>query len=646
MKTFYCLFAFALLSCRLNSQTTGWIVIDSMENANSVISRYHNQITYDPYSKVVAIVHPMSKAFGTTSDNIGYMYSTNNGSIWQRRVGPFPTGLSGALDERYPSITLSNATRTANKDSVLVEMAFSINRPNETNAFAYGVDPGVGAASLITSVDTGKNAWGSHFAIWSSENTSDVWLAGFAPGTKAISLLHSSDGVTYSKTSPKQFADSIFRELDGIVRGTYRNVTCSIAIRGKFVGASDTSVMTLGVSSSTDKGATWSNLDICNYHTIAGLSSLTMLPSNDFAVDIDGTFHWLTVLIDTTIVPNKWQLTDIYKQIGGTWSKVKIRDLPTHENWRYGSLNESYVENELSVSKNPRTVVAKWLEDSRGVAYKDSLPIAQIKISYYYHPLNSWSLPFSISPNNAEDMQLTHIAPLSGDDQTIYLTRAMQSGKKSAPAETAPTLLYFQRATYYIPDGGRFDILSPKGGEAWEVASHQSLSWDSFGAIPTAIDLSTDNGMTWQLVSALNGVGSSFLWTVPDNPAEQCKIRISGSAAFGNIASISNVFTIKKKPVGVDGGSEGVPYQFFLSQNHPNPFNPSTIITYTIPSEAFVTLDVFDMLGRKVESLVDEKQNAGAHSVSFYGGSLSSGIYTCTLQAGGRFAVRRLVLLK
>jgi hypothetical protein len=89
-----------------------------------------------------------------------------------------------------------------------------------------------------------------------------------------------------------------------------------------------------------------------------------------------------------------------------------------------------------------------------------------------------------------------------------------------------------------------------------------------------------------------------------------------------------------------------VPSQYTLYPNYPNPFNPSTQITYSIPKSGNVSLKVFNLLGQEVASLVNETQPAGTHVVSFDGSTLSSGIYFCQLRAGGFRQTQKTVLLK
>lgn len=106
-----------------------------------------------------------------------------------------------------------------------------------------------------------------------------------------------------------------------------------------------------------------------------------------------------------------------------------------------------------------------------------------------------------------------------------------------------------------------------------------------------------------------------------------------------------------KRPVsqmitGVNVNEHAVPERFSLFQNYPNPFNPSTVISYQLPVDGLMTLKVYDVLGREVQTLVNERQNAGNYSVTFNASGLPSGIYFYRLQAGTYSETKNLLLLK
>lgn len=99
---------------------------------------------------------------------------------------------------------------------------------------------------------------------------------------------------------------------------------------------------------------------------------------------------------------------------------------------------------------------------------------------------------------------------------------------------------------------------------------------------------------------------------------------------------------------GVDGLTElgDTPEEFTLAQNYPNPFNPTTVISYQLPVSSQVRLEVYDMLGRNVATLVNEQVAAGRHNVNFDASNLSSGVYLYRLQAGSQIMTKKLTILK
>ena len=85
---------------------------------------------------------------------------------------------------------------------------------------------------------------------------------------------------------------------------------------------------------------------------------------------------------------------------------------------------------------------------------------------------------------------------------------------------------------------------------------------------------------------------------------------------------------------------------FTLNQNYPNPFNPTTVISYTIPKDTHVTLKIYDVLGREVETLVNENEQVGRYRVNFDGARLASGVYFYRLAAGSHVITKKMLLLK
>jgi hypothetical protein len=91
--------------------------------------------------------------------------------------------------------------------------------------------------------------------------------------------------------------------------------------------------------------------------------------------------------------------------------------------------------------------------------------------------------------------------------------------------------------------------------------------------------------------------------------------------------------------------AESLPERFVLEQNYPNPFNPSTTIKFELPRASHVNLTVYDVLGRELSRLVNERMDAGYHDVKFDGSALASGMYFYRIQAGSYVNTKKLLLL-
>jgi hypothetical protein len=100
-------------------------------------------------------------------------------------------------------------------------------------------------------------------------------------------------------------------------------------------------------------------------------------------------------------------------------------------------------------------------------------------------------------------------------------------------------------------------------------------------------------------------------------------------------------------PVSIDTAERNrIPSSFYLTQNYPNPFNPETTIEFGLPGATRVSLEIFDLLGCKIVSLLDKKLAAGVHRVSFNASSLASGMYFYRIQTPEFRKIRKLVVVK
>ena len=97
--------------------------------------------------------------------------------------------------------------------------------------------------------------------------------------------------------------------------------------------------------------------------------------------------------------------------------------------------------------------------------------------------------------------------------------------------------------------------------------------------------------------------------------------------------------------VSVENESDQVPSQFFLNQNFPNPFNPSTKIKYEVPGNGNISLKVYDVLGKEITVIVNEIQNTGIYEVNFNGNNLPGGVYFYKLEAFDP-SIKKMILIK
>lgn len=110
----------------------------------------------------------------------------------------------------------------------------------------------------------------------------------------------------------------------------------------------------------------------------------------------------------------------------------------------------------------------------------------------------------------------------------------------------------------------------------------------------------------------------------------------------------NKIWVVKLAPdlTGINDGISALPEKISLRQNFPNPFNASTSISFELAQPSDITLTVYDILGRRISVLADGYFEAGAHSVTFDGGKLSSGVYFYNLKAGDLSRTRSMILLK
>jgi hypothetical protein len=109
---------------------------------------------------------------------------------------------------------------------------------------------------------------------------------------------------------------------------------------------------------------------------------------------------------------------------------------------------------------------------------------------------------------------------------------------------------------------------------------------------------------------------------------------------FSNEALLPHLIT------DIEDDQEALPVEFELLQNYPNPFNPLTTIRFNLPEQAHVNIAIYDILGRRVETLVDGDRTAGYHQVTWNASGFASGIYFYRISAGDFNQSHKMIMLK
>jgi hypothetical protein len=183
------------------------------------------------------------------------------------------------------------------------------------------------------------------------------------------------------------------------------------------------------------------------------------------------------------------------------------------------------------------------------------------------------------------------------------------------------------------------------GSNGWNINVYQYGS--SFDA---AFQKNFDNAGTYSIAVlpgrytiqfGLNNSDTRFYYN-------QCAVypgtAVTVSAIGDTVRNIDGDFSAALSDAG--SSTTVVPKKFSLSQNYPNPFNPSTVINFTLPSNSFVTLKIYNLLGKEVATLVNGTKGMGNYSVEWNASQCASGMYFYKLQAGNYTATKKLILLK
>ncbi len=229
---------------------------------------------------------------------------------------------------------------------------------------------------------------------------------------------------------------------------------------------------------------------------------------------------------------------------------------------------------------------------------------------------------------------------------------ATTTGVPTAQATATLNSVTFLSGSEAIAVGDKVTLKSNDGGQTWTyvpLTTTQTLNGVAFL-----------NNNAWAIGAKSSSPKSIGVWQSVDKGANwsnkvEYAVFDTASTTYNDIAVTNNgsVFVCGASSAVYTNSLlvsvekiDGIPTSFELSQNYPNPFNPETTINYSLNNTGIVRLNVYDVLGRLVKSLVNENQMPGRYSVKFDGSNLSSGIYIYSISTGNSILTKKMLLIK
>ncbi|MGE5398799.1 MAG: fibronectin type III domain-containing protein, partial [Ignavibacteriales bacterium] len=367
------------------------------------------------------------------------------------------------------------------------------------------------------------------------------------------------------------------------------------------------------VAWSTTPSPDWSTLPSTNYSDITDVTQRSfILPAQAYGAHI----YW-AIAAYAGSTPSAWSAGD-FTITGGTGTIVPIVSYPTGGTTVYST----------------STSLSWYISGS-------SIGIQSYKVEYGNRS------DFSDATIVNSSSSTTTISNLTPGATYYWRVSAYNGTSYSAPSNPVGRFTVIGGSGSVVPFAG-----SPVEGVVLTSASPE-LSWllpaKTDANLKYELQYSTDNEMTSPVtiseiqqtsvtVSGLQA-GTEYYW------------RVRSVDEKGNYSSYSapGRFTVTATTdVTVDNA---IPTEYKIDQNYPNPFNPSTMITYWLPKNSFVKLQVFDMLGREIKTLIAGQMNAGKHTAQWNaddnsGQKVSSGMYLYRLSTNETVITRKMILLR
>ena len=520
-----------------------WVLVDSMNNAYSMLSNVVDPLAFDPNSGVAAIIHRANGGYGL---GVWYNVTTDGGATWIR-ISELCMGL---VLSSTPNATISHPTGAS---SGVLWWASTELTPGPFDYLIYGFDIlGVGVPYCVEDSFV-KDPWSNNRIAAADDNWCVWWLT---RNVGSFYLWSYCAGLDQSEPWPA----GDFSALGQDAGLAYRNGTLYFGVFATFPGDPGI-VFNVAYSASTDSGTTWSawngpNIGSGDWRTLPGIAGTVYTDwhdknSFDMVVDANGYVHFFGILVDDYAMPSMLAVAEIYETGSGWAANIIAEGLSSTTRTDYNGVDQMGYHVNSAISADGMAMAVNWLS---APAEGDTLP--DIYGSVRHINSASWSAAenYTNTPDFAE--LLVQVAPTlrsdGNDNYTLFLARAYQCGEPPPP---------------YPPN-----------------------------------DLTCTNIF----------VGTKNL-NIPLTEVDE---------------------------------ELGVPAGYHLAQNYPNPFNPKTEIGFQIMDYGLVLLTVYDLLGREIETLVNEELAPGTYRRQWDASGYPSGVYFYQLSTTNFVQTKRLVLLR
>ena len=591
-----------------------------------------NQVLFNSNASFINCIINFNDTIYAGSD-MGYVYrSANNGDSWQALTVPYNyhsvLTLSEISNELYAGLKSggiyklspgsSSWTKVTTSGTLAYLSVLSIAYNNGT------IVAGTKNNGIYISNDMGSN--------WTQVNS------GIAD-TASVYTLHQQNGIIYAGTGD----EGLLKSTDNGSNWEPINGTTNLAVycfaanqNFYFIGTSD------GIYKSTDSGVSWSSGS--NGMSAGNIRSLFLNNNYFYAVIGHSIFR-------SSDSGNNWQVK--YSD----FDNAIIYCLTNNDYGIYAS-GPQYGKSVIRSTDNGDTwqIVSSGINDFAAqdiMSLGNYLFAATIDSPYVYRSGNngdSWEGKGNGIQTNSNIIKFAknNSYIFAAAKQEIFRSSDMGDQWQLLPKPNVDAGFVINsiaaRDTNIFISSNSGIYRSTDSGDSWELlslsATYQPISlyfinYTIFaGFFNDGLFYSTDNGNNWV---KYNTAGLPN-WVSINSIVQTDNFLAVGTIFYGIFTSMNTV--------GIQNERATIPTKFELFQNFPNPFNPSTDISYSIPRRSNVSLKVFDILGSEVAELVNKEMEAGSYQVSFNASSLSSGVYFYRLQAGDYVKIKKMVILK